>query len=266
MTNHQHRGRREFLKAGATIVCAASGWPHIVGAANRQQDRPSSHGMLLVGQQTAFLSHLPLFATPHDYQVILEVTFAKAGSDPQADYFNDRKRSGTKIYTIEPDRFVLPQLNAATPLRSFTTNIYRGHFERFPTERAKEAARIGEAVTATVTRVIHFRKFDPAQGKSARLEYLLFGKGAEIFAAHVITGAPDFDQVMAVTVPGQKLTDAQLAQGVTLRLADRKNVVDGRILGTKPVSAEIVGAAGAATKLQLQPGIEFYFDRDELSA
>ena len=164
MTKIMSRGRREFLKTSAALVCAASGWPQTLGAVNRQ-DRPSSHGMLLVGQQTAFLSHLPLFANPHDYQVILEVTFAKPGSDPQADYFNDRKRSGTKIYTIEPDRFVLPELNAATPLRSFTTNIYRGHFERFPTERAKEAARIGEAVNVTVTRVIHFRKFDPAAGE-----------------------------------------------------------------------------------------------------
>jgi hypothetical protein len=266
MTNSTYRGRREFLKAGAAIVCAAGGWSQTLGAVSRQ-DRPTSHGMLLVGQHTAFLSHLPLFASPHDYQVILEVTFAKAGGDPQADYFNDRKRSGTKIYTIEPDRFVLPQLNAATPLRSFTTNIYRGHFERFPNERAKEAARIGEAVTATVTRVIHFRKFDPAQAKSPHLEYLLFGKGPEILAAHVITGAPDFDQVLAVTATAQKFTDAQLAQGVMLRLADRKNVVDGRIRGTKPVSAEIAGAAGtAATKVQLQPGIEFYFDRDELSS
>ena len=191
MTNNKHRGRREFLKAGAAVVCAASGWPQTLAQSTGRIGR-ALHGMLIVGEQTAFLSHLPLFASPHDYQVILEVTFAKAGSDPQADYFNDRKRSGTKIYTLEPDRFVLPQLAAATPLRSFKANIYRGHFERFPNERAKEAARIGEAVNVTVTRVIHFRKFDPAAGKSARLEYLLFGKGTEIFAAHVITGAPGF--------------------------------------------------------------------------
>ena len=59
--------------------------------------------MLIVGEQTVFLSHLPMFGSPHDYQVILEAGFAKPGGNPQADYFNDRKRTGTKQYTLEPD-------------------------------------------------------------------------------------------------------------------------------------------------------------------
>ena len=110
--------------------------------------------MLIVGEQTVFLSHLPLFHSPHNYQVILEATFAKPGSDPQADYFNDRKRTGTKIYTLEPEPFVLPRLAAAEPRRSFKASIYREHFERFPNQRAKEAARIGQNVDVNVTRVV----------------------------------------------------------------------------------------------------------------
>jgi hypothetical protein len=266
MTTDTNRGRREFLKAGAAIVCAAGGWTQAVRAANRQ-DRASVHGMLLVGRQTAFLSHLPMFGSPHDYQVILEATFAKPGSDPQADYFNDRARTGTKIYTIEPDRFVLPQLAAAEPLRSFTADIYRGHFERFPTQRAKEAARVGEAVTVRVTRVVHFRQFDPAAAKPARLEYLLFGKGSETFAAHLITSPPDFDQVLAVDAVAPALAEAQLTRGVTVRLPDRKNTVEGRLRGAKPVAAETVEAAGtASTTIRLQPGTELYFEQDELSS
>lgn len=259
-------GRREFLKTSAVLVGAASGWPQATHAMSRQ-DKPSVHGMLLVGQETAFLSHLPIFGSPHDYQVLLEVTFAKPGSDPQADYFNDRKRTGSKVYTIEPERFVLPELAAATPRRSFTADIYRGHFERFPTARAKEGALVGEGVTVTVTRVIHFRKFAPAAVKPSRLEYLLFGKGSEAFVAHVITGPPDFDQVVGVTAPGKGFTAAQLARAVTLRIPDRKNTVEGRIRGDKPLSAETVEADGAApAKIQLQPGVEFYFEEDELSS
>jgi hypothetical protein len=222
--------------------------------------------MLLVGQETAFLSHLPIFGSPHDYQVLLEVTFAKPGSDPQADYFSDRKRTGSKVYTIEPERFVLPELAAAKPRRSFTADIYRGHFERIP-ERAKEAARIGERVTVTVTRVIHFRKFAPAAVKPSHLEYLLFGKSSEAFVAHVITSPPDFDHVLGVTSPGQGFTAAQLARGVTLRLPNSKNTAESRIRGDKLLPAETVEADGAApTKIQLQPGVEFYFEEDELSS
>ena len=40
-------------------------------------------------------------------------------------------------------------------------------------------------VNVTVTRVVHFRKFDPAATKPAQLEYLLFGKGTELFLAHL---------------------------------------------------------------------------------
>src|SRR5258706_108638 len=34
-------------------------------------DAPSVHGMLIVGESTVFLSHLPMFHPPHDYQLIL---------------------------------------------------------------------------------------------------------------------------------------------------------------------------------------------------
>src|SRR4029077_12573926 len=212
---HPH-GRREFLKSGAAALVAAACARQAVGAASLQDDT-SVHGMLIVGQDTVYLSHLPIFGAPHDYQVILEASFAKPGSDPQGDYFKDRKKTAAKVYTLEPDRFILPRLTASTPLHSFTANIYRGHFEQFPNQRAKDAARIGQSVNVTVTRVIHFRKFDPAAAKPAQLEYLLFGKGAELFLAHLITSPPDFDQVLAATATGHTFTDQELSQGTRLR-------------------------------------------------
>ena len=85
----------------------------------------------------------------------MEGTFAKPGSAPQADYFNDRKRTGTKTYTLEPEPFVLPRLADAEPLRSFKANVYRGQFELLDPRR-KESARIAEKVDVNVTKVIHF--------------------------------------------------------------------------------------------------------------
>ena len=169
MSSSSTHGRRAFLKTSAAAIVAASGWRASASAVGLE-DSPSVHGMLIFGKETVFLSHLPIFGSPHDYQVILEAAFAKPGRDPQSDYFNDVKRTGTKIYTLEPDRFILPRLSANPPLRSFTADIYRGHFERFPTTRAKDAARIGQGVEVTVTRVIHFRKFDPAAVKPAELD------------------------------------------------------------------------------------------------
>jgi hypothetical protein len=262
---HTH-GRREFLKRTGAVLGAAGCWKTVIGAA-QLQDSPSVHGMLVVGQQTVFLSHLPIFGTPHDYQVILEATFAKAGSNPQADYFDDRRKTGTKVYTLEPDRFVLPRLVSDTPLRSFTANIYRGHFERFPSVKEKDAARIGQKVDVNVTRVIHFRKFDADAQKPSELEYLLFGKGSERFLAHMITKPPDFDHILAVTSPGQAFTDDALSRGLPLRFSGKKNSVANRISGAQALTARTIAADGTASAtVQIKPGTEFYFEADELEA
>ena len=111
----------------------------------------------------------------------------------------------------------------------------------------------------TVTRVIHFRKFDPAAPKLAQLEYLLFGKGTELFLAHLITKPPDFDQILSVKALNQKFTDEELSQGVPIVFPGKTNSTAKRIRGADPVTGQIKGTGGAPPKtIQLQPGIEFF--------
>lgn len=262
MSKTDDQGRREFLKGSAAAMLVAScwGWPNAVASA---EDPARSHGMVVVGEQTVFLSHLPLFERPHNFQVILEATFTKPGSDPQADYVADRKRKRVNPYTLEPEAFVLPKLAASPPLRSFKASIYRGHFEKLK-DRKLDAARIGEDVQVTVTRVVHFRRFDPAAAKPAQLEYLLFGKGGELFLAHLITRPPDFDQILSVKIPNQTFTDEELGQGVSVVIPGRPNSVSKRIMGTGAVTAQIKAAGGGAPKtLKLQPGTELYSEQGE---
>ena len=260
-----HR-RREFLKSSVAASFAVGAWAWQIGGASAE-DEASVHGMLIVGEQTVFLSHLPMFGSPHDYQVILEAAFSKPNSDPQADYFSDRKRTGTKIYTLEPERFVLSRLAGDAPLRSFKANIYRGHFERFANQRAKDAARIAQSVEVTVTRVVHFRKFDLTAAKPAQLEYLLFGKSAELFLAHLITKPPDFDQILSVKTPNNKFTDEELSRGAPIVFPGRANSVSKRISGAQPVTGQTKGTGGASPKaVQLQPGAEIYFEQAELAS
>jgi hypothetical protein len=222
--------------------------------------------MLIVGEQTVFLSHLPLFGAPHDYQVILEATFAKSGADPQADYFDDRRCTGTKIYTLDREPFVLTKLVAPMPLPSFKATVYRDHFERFKTLRAKEGARIARQVDVNVMWVIHFRKFDPTATKPAQLEYLLFGKGDELFLAHLITTPPDFDHILSVKALNHQFTAEELKQGVPIVFPGRTNAGSKRLHESEAVTGQIIGTGGAAPKmLQLQPGVEFYFEEGGLS-
>jgi hypothetical protein len=263
MNKDHHRGRRTFLKSGLAALLGARYWQPMAEAM-RQGDHPSVHGMLVVGQETVFLSHLPIFGSPHDYQVIIEGTFTKPGSNPQADYFNDRKRTSAKLYTVEPRPFVLTDLSAKTPLRSFKVDLYRGHFERFRTERAKEAARIGQDVDVNVTRVIHFQKFDPKAASMPRLEYFLFGKGNEIFAAHLITKPPDFDQIVSVTPTGQKFSDADLGRGAPIVISGKANTATQRLRPKQVATAQLKTAGSSGATFKLQPNVEFYLEQDEL--
>jgi hypothetical protein len=229
-------------------------------------DGPATHNMLVVGEETVYLSHLPMFQEqgeppmPHRYQVILEVTFAD-----QERYVKDRREHRTtKIYMLEPETFVLPELVSADPQRkplgSFKAKrVVRGHLER------NDNVPILQDVEVSVKRVSHFRQFDPKAKKSLRLEYLLFGKGQELFLAHLITAPPDFDQMLAVKVTGHAFTDEELAQGVPVTFPGTKNAAASRLREKQRVTGEMtVENVPAPKKIQVEVSRELFFEEGEL--
>jgi hypothetical protein len=269
MSKSYHAGRRVFLKHGS--LAAAAGLLGLKARAETHRhpdDEPTQHNMLIVGREAVFLSHLPMFTapdfvSPHRYQVILEAAFTKTGADPQAVYAEDRRRNpAVKIYTLNPDDFVLPHLHAAggpARLGSFGARIFRGHLEK-PGNRV-----IAEGVTVGVKRVVHFREFDPAAASPAKLEYILFGKGGEVFLAHFITRPPDFDQVLSVGVAGRSFTDEELGRGMRVTF-ERPNTIAQRLLGGQEAVGEVrsAGATAAPLKVRFKTGTEFYFEEGEL--
>lgn len=224
-------------------------------------DHPEAdtHGMLVVGEQTIYLSHLPMFGHPHhDVQAILEARFTGAGSDPQAAYAEDRRTSGERMYTLKPELFVLQQLVTPEPgqecLCEFTGELYRGHFER-------DGHTLLSEVTVVIDHVVHFRQFDPDAEKPVAQHYLLFGKGEECFLAHLITRPPEFDQVVSARLVGEGLSDDELRQGPTLFFPRRANDATNRLQPGEQVSAEV---AGGSRSLALEIGTELYFEEGEL--
>src|SRR5678816_4408278 len=138
-------GRRRFVVnagCGALALCFAgrSG----SAAAQADEDPPNRHNMLVVGERTIYLSHLPMFdsldeantgfRSPHRFQVILEATFAVNGKDVGEIYRKDRRaHPAARIYTLEPELFVLTRLfaPASKPLMtSFKAKVFRGHLEQ----------------------------------------------------------------------------------------------------------------------------------------
>src|SRR4051794_40566208 len=74
------------------------------------------HNQMMVGTQTIYLSHLPMFMFnphhhPHRFQVIVEITLNGPG-DPQATYTDDRNQHpDERMYTMSPDPFELVELD-----------------------------------------------------------------------------------------------------------------------------------------------------------
>ena len=242
---------------------------------NGGKDCPNTHNMMVVGNSTVFLSHLPMFEelnkrgntylTPHRFQVIIEVTFTKNGSNVQSIYTNDREaHPAVKMYTINPECFILTDLfrsGSQTPsLSSFKGTIFRGHLER----GGRSITKL-EGVDVIVKNIIHARMFDPSTEKPDSLTYILFGKEQDLFLAHWISKPPDFDQIMSVSLQSRPFSDEELDRGIEVVFRERPNSSASRI----KVGETLIGqghAAGAHQFLNLKVmgGIEFYFEEGEL--
>lgn len=263
------RNSKRIVATLAVTLALGPVWSRSAVAQQHPADPEATHNMLLIGEKTAYLSHLPMFQDPkdpeimpHRYQAIFEVTF-----DQQDKYAKDHQVAGApKFYTLGPkETFVLSDLAPTGPdaqPRSFKAKVLRGHLEK-PSPNGKGA--ILRDVQVRVTRVVHFREFDPKATRPARLEYLLFGKGGELFLAHLIVAPPDFDQVLSVKVTGHELTDEELAKGVVVAFAGTANTPAGRLKAKQQASGELTsGGTPSTAKVQVEVNGELFFEEGEL--
>jgi len=163
--------------------------------AQHHQDKPSVHGMTLMGTEKIYASHLPMFHSPHDYQIILQLKFT---DEVKAKYLKELQANPQEVlYTLEPEVFVLPEMIQKT--KKFKANLYRGHFER-------GGVKFLENVYVEIAQVVYFKKFD-GNSRSVNLQYILFGNAKEQFMAHLIAAKPDFDENLIVTVKNSKIVE-----------------------------------------------------------
>lgn len=149
-------------------------------------DKPSQHGMLVLGTDVVYVSHLPMLHSPHDYQLVAEVELPAADL---AAFRDDAKAHPGEIYTLAPTQnWVLPDTIRADA--HFNGDLYRGHFER-----GGRVMRAG--ITVTVKNLVHFRRFEPARAPDYS-RWIAFGRGKEHFLAHRIEGQGDTDQILSV--------------------------------------------------------------------
>jgi hypothetical protein len=217
----------------------------LLGGVAHAEDKPAIHGMLMFGSHPVYVSHLPMFHAPHDYQAIVAIRFDHAGWLAYRDAIRTRP-----IYTLVPEKFMLPELGAATPEKPFRfhADLVRGHFERGGETFAKN-------VNVETERVLYFRKLDPAATKGAPALFVFGSRYGGTYAAHVIAGKPDFDQVVSVAPSG--LTEDELASGVIVQTASAaKPLEEG-----KAVKGTVGAEKKAITMLVVQ---QIYLEWDDL--
>ena len=275
--------RRDFLKTSAHAIAGigclsltSKAQPLMINPAD--EDAPNTHNMMLVGTKTAFLSHLPMFVnkgvgpefdSPHRFQVILEATFTDGDRNLTEVYFKDRmKNVAVKMYTLNPGKFVLSHVDPkGSALKKFRGNaLLRGHLERGGTSFIGDFENPPKegAFDVNVVNVVHFREFDPNAAKPSKLEYLLFGKGSELFLAHLITKPNDFDQIISIKTPGQTFTDEDLAKGMHIEFSDRSNTSKERLKEKVKASGSLRIPGGTPQNVAVETVREFYFEEGEL--
>ena len=152
-------------------------------------DPIGTHGFLLFGKQTIYASHLPMYHSPHDYQVLLQVSIESGRKPEVAEAYYNKKDN--EYFTVVPKPMDLTDVINGKIKGFFFADLYQGHFE-------KSGKYIG-SVMVHIEKVLYSKKLNPTDNSPA--EFLVFGSKGEYFAANMIGGKPSFDQILSVSAP-----------------------------------------------------------------
>jgi hypothetical protein len=149
--------------------------------------RMGHHGMLLFAVGTeVYASHLPLYYSPHDYQLIFHIK-----SDNQSRLLALLEN---EMVTILPAEFDLNRLINGESF-SLTTKVYSGHFERggklaFEDKSFLFSKQLFKRKLSKVPKILH---------REQKSFYLLdLGIPKTKLAIHLIQAAPSFDLMALV--------------------------------------------------------------------
>jgi hypothetical protein len=152
-------------------------------------ERPAGHGMLLLGTNKVYASHLAMFAMPqHRYQAILELELDSNGKER---YLNTKREDPSKPLII---------MNRKAMLLKDVVNSGNVPFDgriSLADDDGNPVKTVIESTAVTVTKSLLFRQLNPTgDNYPENLSYYLYGIHPEFHLSHVITKAPNFQQEM----------------------------------------------------------------------
>ena len=221
-----------------------------------QADMPAAyHEFRSFGDGPVYLSHYPMFASIHAYQVIVEAKLG--GAETTLTAF--RKTHPGVVVTLSPatksdaavperDDWVLPV--EIKPGRTFNADM---HWSPPGTDFADPKARryLARNVPVEVTRVVRKQMFYPDTPKSKDLKYVVVGKGPQRFLAHVLEHYPDFDHVVRM----EGVDDTFPAEGVVVTFRGRPNAPGERLKAGETANGQ--NPKGRAVRMKIVEDVGF---------
>ncbi|MBH0088832.1 hypothetical protein [Pseudoalteromonas sp. NSLLW218] len=146
------------------------------------------HGMaLILANDKVLASHMPLYTTPHDYQIVYEVTT----SDTHLKIIKDALRKAANEQSqisILPSNFDLNLLiNKKTP--TLNTTVFNGHFERGGTAIF--------STKLTFKNPLYVKKLAITQPVKAEFDLIKVSAGQGV-VIHKIQSKPSYDSLSLV--------------------------------------------------------------------
>ncbi len=150
----------------------------------------AAHGMVLFGTDSLFISHIPMFMSPHDWQALMQVQITHAQADALAIYKKASKPDQQILFTVRPKPFILPNLLSGK-IKSFQADLYKGNFE-------KGGKLLLSDITVAVDSVLYSTQLSKATAAAGQLTYLAVETTGASYLVHKITAPQNFDHIVQI--------------------------------------------------------------------
>ena len=171
------------------------------------------HGMaLILAGDKILASHMPLYAPPHNYQIVYEVTTNDTHHKIIKKALNESQKKQTQI-TILPTKFDLNLLiNKLTP--TLNTTVFNGHFERGGTALF--------STKLTFKNPLYIKKLALTKPTKAEFDLIKLSAGRGL-VIHKIQSKPSYDSLILVALTNEKyngklMCDAPVTTALTSKL------------------------------------------------
>jgi len=158
---------------------------------NKQHSRVGSHGMaLFTDGKTLFASHMPLYNTPHDYQLIYQVESNQKNKIMRYFKLKYSDAKSNRLVSILPQRFDLNLLINNHPLIT-KADVYMGHFERDGEIWLKD-------VQFRFTKLVFKKQILKDEDNTLKTQWqvLKTGSNQDHIFVHIIKSQPSFDAII----------------------------------------------------------------------